>query len=387
MRRILNFTAISVASLLINQATAAPKESVKKPSTQSTTIKTKELDHTIIMIDRIQGAREKAFSEADKMGLTINGYGDVKGLNNVLKDHFNQTSLGRTALDEQAKKIEEAGLDFAALRELDSLLRSGPIAIERIEYVPGWDAGGHSNGIIMRPDQLGDYEGNEFTPGLPSKGSLAGYSYHIRRNPDGGYTETIVFDDGSHIIQGSSDNDAGGKTHFVVVFADGQVRYTERVDTDKRGNVTEERVYINPEPHETSEAEEEHAARQRETSGASVTVGEPTEEESGDTEDADIEGYQPADGTAGVFCPMTVEICRREYNRAISSREKVFAGMIFVNPGDPDDQPKGPRLVYDPEDLAINPYFSSGAGSKKLNPGQFRMVLPVLVNPPGPDEE
>ena len=97
--------------------------------------------------------------------------------------------------------------------------------------------------------------------------------------------------------------------------------------------------------------------------------------------------YQPSDG-AGVFCPLAVEVCRRGMDEVLESGDDVLVGVVFVNPGDPDDLPEGTRLVFDPEGLVINPDPTTTVGRDSArDPSGFKMALPVWVLPPAPDEE
>ena len=100
-----------------------------------------------------------------------------------------------------------------------------------------------------------------------------------------------------------------------------------------------------------------------------------------------VDQYQPASGDEGSFCPNSVEYCRRGRERAEASGGTILTGMVLVNPGDPLVPVNGPRLIFDPQDLVINPdpAVAESAGGTSRNT-RFQMIIPVLVNPPGPND-
>jgi len=112
------------------------------------------------------------------------------------------------------------------------------------------------------------------------------------------------------------------------------------------------------------------------------TGGEPVEEGS----EGGVDQYQPADGMEGsTFCPLTLDVCRREMEKLARQGEDILLGAILINPAEPDVMPEAPRLAFDTETLVINPDPTVTESDQVREPPQFQMRLPVWVLPPRPN--
>lgn len=289
--------------------------------------------------------------------------------------------------------VVAAGVDARAVADLAARVPTD-LAVYRVEFLRGFDpaavdAAADGGAPYRDPMDPGGLDDGDFTPGFPSPGSLVGNITGWSEVNEGGVnTVTVHFSDGS-IAQHTrvrAGGDAGvSQDRYVAVDGDGTVSYFFEITKNM----------------ETGETNASEASSPGTASGgtdckkceARFFVRERIEEEQqgadapdADAPDADApdpEKYQPADG-GGVLCPLAVEICRRQMQDALDSRGEALVGAVFVNPGDPDDQPEAARLVFDPQGLVINPDPNVAAANSARDPSTFRMVLPVHVLPPRP---
>lgn len=102
-----------------------------------------------------------------------------------------------------------------------------------------------------------------------------------------------------------------------------------------------------------------------------------------------VDKYQPADGeTQGTLCPLVFWQCREAAEKLVEEGGdpyRLIEGFALFNPGPEEEngEVKGPRLVFDPQTLVINPEAVSNQGDQP--PEAFRFELPVVVLPPKPN--
>lgn len=360
-----------------------------------------------------------AFAEAAEQGLVMNGYRDEGGLKRILERHFQNASLfgtpeadrrlnrapdGRVA--EIAEAFREAGIDPEIMREMESLVRGMDVSIHRVEYMPGFtglDVPGAPN---ADPGAQGLEDDGGLTPGIPRGESLASSdnTYRVYHSyEDGGRTRERGYRDGSTWYHAEGRTADGGYMRYDrVTNRDGSTRYYRLTITDGEDGDIRSHVEERQEGRPITQAEKDHqrsTGYQHPDDEGPDDQGTPAEgEEAGGEEqgggegdgngsDEDLDQYQPAEGGEGTFCPLILEHCRRALEEMGESREEILVGTVLVNPGDPDDQPKGSRLVYDPENLVINPDPETSRGeARRLGSRRFWMSIPVWVNPPGPNE-
>jgi hypothetical protein len=384
---VLSFSAIA------DQAKEQSKATKKIKSSQQVMVNTINLNLT---------TQQGNFAAAREKGLTMLGYKDVQGLKRIIGSILKDTAKSNSELSAALEKAAgNNGVDADAIKEMSGLLRGGFGPIDRIEFVPGWDGADESGRIV---DPLNDdmsYAPSDYGPSWPSAGSLVGYITSDSTSQDrGGFIRRITFSDGSWLTYGSyADKDDNKVTHFTATGQNGQgVVVDEQRVTDPEGTPRHRHTRNRPHPENESEAGnwynkyrllQEEARREREAQESTPASEKPEATDKPVTsekpEKPAIDKYQPSEGEPGTYCPMTLDICRRELDRALKSGEQVLAGMVFVNPGDPDVQPDAPRLIYDPEDLVTNPAISAAARKSTFTAGRYRMALPVLVLPPRPN--
>lgn len=322
-----------------------------------------------------------AFAEAEKSGLVIRGIQDEEGLRRVVEHYLDGLRPGEWLRD--SKVAEALGVDFETLRELESMIRMSDLLVYRVEMMPG-PTGQPGTDVPSR--DVKDLESDGFTPGFPSRGSLVGtkgYSSHTVSHGPGYGVEVNTYPDGSSWLRSFVTNSAGVTVSVEqTVNPDGSIRHSHVVTEGNDGPRRETTTDQENGPPNMAEAErkDEEARREEAARGEEAPA-----EDAGEGEDVDQ--FQPPDGAGGTFCPLTVEICRRGFEEALASGQKLLVGMVLVNPGDPDDQPAASRLVYDTKDLVINPDPErTRRRDSATDPRRFRMDIPVWVNPPGPGE-
>lgn len=326
----------------------------------------------------------------------IKGLSDFEGIERALAEASVQGRRGADLFtDRFSARAREIGVDLNGVRDLANATIHLPFILERVEFVPGLDASELNNGIITDFDGLGEYEGGEFSPGMPDKNSLSGFRTSSRAGRSLGGSLTWhywTYSDGSTTFNRRVRNESGDTIAWTITITDenGNVEYSREEGTDPDGNWTIESKRNEPpgdEHSEAYEAEKRHARAQ----GLDID-----DDSSGDRGDADavekpsvddpaLDKFQPANGE-GSYCPLVFEICRRQMEQAFASGEDIFTGMILVNPGDPDVQPVAPRLIIDPKDLVIDPSGRSRNRAPRRELGFSQAVLPVWVNPAGPNE-
>jgi len=401
---------------VVDDVNAAGKKQMNWPTT-SDMVKGKPTVHPVLKRKKVAVRRNPAFDEAEKAGLTIKGVSDVEGLERVISHALQQMKPERLLKPEFDLDFAEMhGLDVNALKKMDHLLRNGPIAIDLVEFIPGATGGIATPGLLQPFGEAPEYGGGEFTPAFPGKDSLASSVPFVvyRQIPNGKDSQTgggrfvhVGFEDGSQYMDLTFTDRDGNKVHeFHITNGEGEVEADSRLVTTSDGEVISQTDTIRPRGNDPSQARREHEAVIQNEDGrrehnestndgdtdadadtdSGNDTGSDADSGSGDApaEDPAIDQYQPADGE-GTFCPMTVEVCRRQMKKALEDGENVLVGGVFINPARQDDTPKASRLVFDPEDLVINP---SPEASRQRQPytGTFLMVLPVWVNPPGPNE-
>ena len=345
----------------------------------------------------------------------INGLSDEAGIRGMVERYFEENALLDDVLDSHgARSIEEFAKDFgvdpAAIKDLADTLRGQDIGIYRVELVPwlevpmgGGDQGGGIPGMNPLDPTAGvdpwDPTGSGLGGGRPSGLGLVSTKHHrfnhaVRVDlPGGGFIVTERYEAKSIWVRTTIPaGENAFRTRDVVLDPGGQERVVlERTEhRDGRREVHETRNVRTGQNTEAVRAYNEQ--REREEAARQERQREATNQKPGgekpddDGQGGKVDKYQPADGTgAGSFCPLMLEFCRRALKEAEEKRSNLLLGAVLVNPGDPDVQPRGSRLVYDPEDLVINPASPQSRGRA---PGriQFRARIPVLINPPGPDE-
>lgn len=302
--------------------------------------------------------------------------------------------------------VAAAGVDARAVADLAARVPTD-LAVYRVEFLRGFDpaavdAAADGDAPYRDPRDPGGLDGGDFTPGFPSPGSLVGsITGWSEANEGGANTVTVYFSDGSiaqHTRVRTPGGGGGSVDRYVAVDGDGTASYFFQAVKD--GKTGETNVTESSSPGTASGGTDcdrcearlfvrqriEEQERDREGAADDAADDAPGDDADTDTDDTDPAGYQPADG-AGTLCPLAVEVCRRQMQRALDSRDQALVGAVFVNPGDPEEQPDAPRLVFDPEGLVINPDPNVAAANSARDPSSFRMVLPVLVLPPRPGTE
>lgn len=341
-----------------------------------------------------QPSTPQAFQDAQEQELVLEGYQDLAGLQRVIEFYLEDSSNFRSSVIDESI-INELNMDLQAIREIEALAQMD-LSMYLVEFVPGFTGGSRSDGPIMDFNNLG-LPDNDLTPGFPPRGSLVSqdgdYVTWSHTNTKNERRTEATYPDGSRrwMIKRVLPN-GNVWTEEGTASSDGSITYFDVTVQDPDTGDTVSQVHREEVGEETNTAEEQRLQdeREREAERSGETGGEETggEDTGGGEEDPGVDQYQPADGGGGTFCPLVVEVCRRGLEEAIESAQVVKVGIVYVNPGDPDDQPEsGQRLVIDPEDLVINPDPNSAIrDSSMLNPNGFRMEIPVWVNPPGPNE-
>lgn len=340
-----------------------------------------------------------AFRKAREQGLAMNGYKDTAALKRVVENYFQAAALPKGFFDENLAR--ELGVDFQALKELSDLALLNGLEIYRVEMIPGL---GSDLTPLDPTDTGGQGNAGAFAPGFPSRGSLVGQGAVSRVQTQTGdrRTGSSTFRDGSTwTITRSTDKDGNVSVHETTRDGNGDVEYYHGRIYNSAGEQTADKVIEHDnQPSQAEEARRRTGQRADDdpfappnATGDGETGGGNEGTDGKDTGDGDqekpgkLDQYQPAEGGAGSFCPLTIEICRRGLEKALASFHQVRVGMVRVNPGDPDDAPpSAPRLVFDPEDLVINPDPNAASPREGRSPARFRMDIPVWVNPPGPSE-
>lgn len=342
------------------------------------------------------------FEDAAKQGLVMNGIRDVAGLQRIVLDAVDGKNGVRNQLEDALGDGLSKQLDRSAIEQLGALIRMDGLAIDRIEFVPGLEGfqGGESGILDPLGDELG-YDRGEFGPDMPSQMGLV--SAIERHNTPNGYVIIGTYDDlsmWSVIVEGG----AGKKqVTYLVTGAGGVETWSESTTYYSDGRVVPNRRETNALPagrawegfghHYNEEQRRQREARSERPAQDNTAAEKPTSEKpENPAKPADkpagggkLDQYQPADGT-GTFCPMTVEVCRRQIEQALADGEQVLVGGVYVNPAEPNVQPEASSMVYDPQELVINPSPEAWRGRQKFDPSRYSIRLPVWVNPPGPDE-
>lgn len=349
----------------------------------------------LLLITLFSCGPSKQKSDFKETNAGIDGIKDEQGLKKYLETEI--TSIPKNIGLFDQKLARELGIDLKMINEIEDLVNGINMDIYRIELVPGLND--QSNPTNPYDNFTSMFGSNDFKPNMPSKGSLvsnslgAGYGYNYRGwvygQSSGG---TATYNDGSTWIKITVvDRDGSTYTQESTHTADGGLIYLHVEEVDSEGN-REISHHESEDPAEQN-SEAERARRHNEASGGSESSessegDEDAGENSGDGEKLDK--YQPADGSSANFCPLTLDICRRAVENLIKDQQKVKTGWLIINPGEPDDQPEGQRLYFDPESLVINPAFDTD-GSRRIDPStiqkRIRMIIPIHVNPPGPNEE
>ncbi|MEO0601931.1 MAG: hypothetical protein AAF211_10880 [Myxococcota bacterium] len=92
----------------------------------------------------------------------------------------------------------------------------------------------------------------------------------------------------------------------------------------------------------------------------------------------------PDTETVEGICPLILPRCRFLYGQMMEQGAPGSVAWMEINPGDPEVQPGGQRLHYDPYGLVVNPDPTTveAVDAAGLPPVRFR--VPVLVLPAGP---
>ena len=303
---------ISFALLLASSALYAATPSHAEEKKTSKNLKAS----SVAALKYSKMSKSKNFETAKKMGFTMNGYEDVYGLRRIIGDHYQRFSLDRVKpADELEELAKRFGVDFGAINELDDFMRSGLGALERVEFVPGWNEADEAGRIIMPGDDM-NYSPGDFGPSWPSAASLVGYvTSNTTRRDRGGYLQHITFSDGSWLTRGSyTDNDGNKVFHVVVTGKDGSAIVVRRFVTDKEGNPVMQHSRTHPSPDQESEAgqwyegwqqaerEQEQEARDNPNVVAEKPTGAAPDKPEKPTE-GKIDKFQPADGAEGRILP------------------------------------------------------------------------------------
>ena len=333
--------------------------------------------------------------KADEAGW-IKGLSDFDGIErSVAVSSAHAVRRQNQAPDRIADRAKEIGVDLKAVRELSEAALELPFILDRVEFVPGLDATELNHGIITDFDNLGEFEGGEFSPGLPDRDSLAGFrtSYRAESDPSSGITwHYWTFSDGSTSFYRRVRDETGKTISFTLEITDenGDVEFYHETNTDPDGVTTTQGAASEPpgdEHSEAYEAEGQHITTldQDDEVPRDAPNNEGAEDVDTPADDPAIDKFQPADGE-GSYCPLVFEICRRQMEQALAAGDDIFTGMVLINPAEPDVQPVAPRLIIDPRDLVMDPSGKRRNRAPRNRQAFSQAVLPVWVNPPGPND-
>ncbi|WP_265569802.1 lipoprotein [Sphingomicrobium nitratireducens] len=363
------------------------------------------------------------YAALEQSGALIEGFQDVGGIQRAVTAHLATLDKRNDAFAEGSAAIRDA--DAArAFRELAELVDYAGLNIDAIEFVPGLVTPGGigPNGLVPNLLDPGNWPGNDFVSAFPSFGGIASGDGVTQPADlwiiDGDIVGTAVvtkFENGWTWEAESWDQTVYG-SYSVHYRPDGNIESTGRIERDGvitsrrtvfydngNGTVTTKNMDKDGHVEVRRETREEHdrriekesqelrerreAERERQREEADADTDTDTDTDSGDVPPPNpyLEGYQPSDANGGgKFCPLSLDICRRQMQKALESRKKVQVGVILINPGDPDGISEAPRLKFDTGGLVVNPDPEAASGSPTADPRRFRMRLPVWVLPPRP---
>jgi hypothetical protein len=297
--------------------------------------------------------------------------------------YINEKQAAANHLHENFERFRDLGFaeNFNDLLELNLIENLG---IELVELIPWSEEGSDSH-------PFGDYlEDDPLAAGFPSKGSLTGntdvYTSGTIRGEGGAkinYTRVQHETPGGNFVFTTKFHHPNGGTAVVhhVVGSDNELLFRSQELYDKDGNLIEHR--------DSGQNPEAEAPEPEQPEDEEVADGDNPNEDGEDGEEGEgVTGYQPTDGGV-VMCPLYLEYCRRVANDILegANPDRIKLGFLRINPAQEDDYTDSPRLNYDPNDFVVNPNPNAGTnrGGEVVPHTQFN--IPVLINPPGPDEE
>ncbi len=336
---------------------------------------------------------EITLDEAQEQGLLIEGFQDVEGIQRTLDTYFSQLQARTDPLRDAAFDAFEADA-AAAAAELAEIQGFGDLAMEAIEFLPDLEqapsdaADGFWSGL---GDTSSEVPGGAFAAGFPGSDGLAA---------QGGPRSEPIRDGSGRIIGQRTITVTSEGTVVESTYSNGEQTGWYRLQSGDGNLVREGRYHIGQDgrmirAEETVTDPRTGQGKRVVQDGDNEPIGDGTSGgDDGDSEGdspeetpaGDLDKFQPADGMeGGTFCPLTLDICRREMAKALDSGEDVVAGIILVNPAEPDVMPEAPRLAFDTETLVINPDPTVTDTNQVREPRAFRMQLPVWVLPPRPN--
>ncbi|PRP93580.1 hypothetical protein [Enhygromyxa salina] len=311
--------------------------------------------------------KDASLEQLDEAGYLIHGIEDVDA---IALNAYYLTDQKVSQLERLVDVLASAGLleDLAAIEQLRDLVEMLSLyAIE--DFMPAATGQIDESGWPSTAWEVEGAPDGDFSPTFPKPGDLAGSNWtRTHTDPDGReyWERDGVGEDGSLIHKEMVvDGERVVQTTWQITFENGSgYRSHSEVDANGGEHIVNEKF------------DENHQPTQRQHVYIAPDAEAPP--------DPDADGYQPADGSSGVFCPLSLWQCR-EAAKELSETDpyRIIEGYALFQPA-PDGKadPDGPRLTLDPQTLVVNPEAIQNQGKE---PTAFRLEIPVIVLPPKPN--